>query len=338
MSLDLDKTVSLSADEPLPRAGQLGDDSADGLLLDAYSRTVSDVARRARPSVAHITVNRARSGRAGGSGFAFTADGFVLTNSHVVHESKDVTAAFADGAEYGARIVGEDPDTDVAVLRLEGGATTPAALGDSRALQQGQIAVAVGSPLGYELSVTAGIVSALGRTLKGFAGKLIDDVIQTDAALNPGNSGGPLLDSAGRVIGVNTAAIPSAQGLAFAVAINTVKWTTMELMRHGRVRRGRLGIVAQTAALPRRWVRENAWPAATGVRIKDIAGGSAAATAGLRSGDWIVGAQGETVAEQADLLKLLIGDGAGRTLTLKLLRPIAGVLTVVHVLATPSSA
>jgi S1-C subfamily serine protease len=155
--------------------------------------------------------------------------------------------------------------------------------------------------------------------------------------LNPGNSGGPLLDSAGRVIGVNTAAIPSAQGLAFAVAINTVKWTTMELMRHGRVRRGRLGIAAQTSALPRRFIRENDWPAATGVLIKDVAGGSAAAAAGLRVGDWIVGAQGEPVAEQADLLKLLIGDGAGRTLTLKVLRPTAGVVGVVHLVVTPSA-
>ena len=289
-----------------------------------------------RPSRTSPSAAR-RSGHAGGSAFAFTADGFVLTNSHVVHEAKDISAAFADGAEYGARLVGEDPDTDVAVLRLEGGSTTAMALGDSRGLQQGQIAIAVGSPLGYELTVTAGIVSALGRTLKGFAGKMIDDVIQTDAALNPGNSGGPLLDSAGRVIGVNTAAIPSAQGLAFAVAINTVKWATMELMRHGRVRRGRIGVVAQTATLPRRWVRENDWPAATGVRIKDVPAGSAAWAAGLRAGDWIVGAQGEPVAEQADLLKLLIGDGAGRTLALKVLRPNAGVLSVVHLIVTPTS-
>jgi S1-C subfamily serine protease len=312
-------------------------EAPDGALLDAYSTTVSRVARLARSSVAHITVSRARAGRAGGSGFAFTADGFVLTNSHVVHDSKEITAAFADGGEYRARLVGEDPHTDVAVLRLEGGATTPLTLGDSRELQQGQIAIAVGSPLGYELTVTAGIVSALGRTLKGFAGKLIDDVIQTDAALNPGNSGGPLLDSAGRVIGVNTAAIPSAQGLAFAVAINTVKWTTMELMRHGRVRRGRLGIVAQTAALPRRWIRENDWPAATGVRIKEVAGASAAAVAGLHAGDWIVGAQGEPVAEQADLLKLLIGEGAARTLSLKVLRPNAGVLGVIYLIVTPNA-
>jgi S1-C subfamily serine protease len=321
---------------PLESPPGSGDAPTDARLLDAYSQTVSQVARAARASVAHVTVSRARSAQAGGSGFAFTADGFVLTNSHVVHEARDITAAFADGAEYRARLVGEDPDTDVAVLRLEGGSTSAMTLGDSRDLQQGQIAIAIGSPLGYELTVTAGIVSALGRTLKGFAGKMIDDVIQTDAALNPGNSGGPLLDSAARVIGVNTAAIPSAQGLAFAVAINTVKWTTTELMRHGRVRRGRLGVVAQTAALPRRWIRENDWPAATGVRIKDIAAGSAAAVAGLRAGDWIVGAQGEPVAEQADLLKLLIGDGAGRTLALKVLRPAAGVLNVVHLIATPN--
>jgi S1-C subfamily serine protease len=340
MSQDTAKIVSLLDDEPEKRrAAAARDDGAapDAPLLDAYSRTVSEVARLARSSVAHITVNRPRAGRAGGSGFTFTADGFVLTNSHVVHETKDISAAFADGAEYGARLVGEDPDTDVAVLRLEGGSTTAMTLGDSRTLQQGQIAIAVGSPLGYELTVTAGIVSALGRTLKGFAGKMIDDVIQTDAALNPGNSGGPLLDSAARVIGVNTAAIPSAQGLAFAVAINTVKWTTMELMRHGRVRRGRLGAVAQTAALPRRWIRENDWPAATAVRIKDTASGSAAAAAGLRAGDWIIGAQGEPIAEQADLLKLLIGDGAGRTLALRVLRPNAGALGIVHLLVTPTA-
>ena len=330
------EAVPLLDDEPDRQRPERDDARRDLGLLDAYSRTVSDVARLARSSVAHVTVSRAQAGRAGGSGFAFTADGFVLTNSHVVHEARDITAAFADGAEYGARLVGEDPETDVAVLRLEGGSTTAMALGDSRSLTQGQIAIAIGSPLGYELTVTAGIVSALGRTLKGFAGKMIDDVIQTDAALNPGNSGGPLLDSGGSVIGVNTAAIPSAQGLAFAVAINTVKWTTMELMKHGRVRRGRLGLAAQTAPLPRRFIRENDWPAATGVRIKEVASGSAAAAAGLQPGDWIVGAQGEPVAEQADLLKLLIGEGAGRTLALTVLRPTAGVVAVVHLIVTPS--
>ncbi len=336
MSQNLAPMTSLadaeSAQHPLPPGAE---PSSDASLLDSYSNTVSRVARLARPSVAHVTVSRARAGEAGGSGFAFTADGFVLTNSHVVHDAKSIVAAFGDGDEYGARLVGEDPATDVAVLRLEGGPTTPLTLGESGALQQGQIAIAVGSPLGYELTVTAGIVSALGRTLRGFAGKPIDDVIQTDAALNPGNSGGPLLDSAGRVIGVNTAAIPSAQGLAFAVAINTVKWTTMELMRHGRVRRARLGVNAQTASLPRRWVRENDWRVSTGVRINDVVRGSPASYAGLRSGDWIVGAQGEAVAEQSDLLKLLIGDGVGRTLVFKVLRPKAGVLTMVEVAVTP---
>ena len=333
-------TIVSLADRESPRQPPLIDDiepSSDAALLDAYSNTVSRVARVARPSVAHVTVTRARSSEAGGSGFAFTADGFMLTNSHVVHDAKSIVAAFADGAECSARLVGEDPETDVAVLRLEDGSTTPVTLGDSGALQQGQIAVAVGSPLGYELTVTAGIVSALGRTLRGFAGKPIDDVIQTDAALNPGNSGGPLFDSAGRVIGVNTAAIPSAQGLAFAVAINTVKWTTMELMRHGRVRRARLGVAAETATLPRRWVRENEWRASTGVRIKNVERGSAASSADLRSGDWIVGAQGDPVADQGDLLKLLIGDNEGRTLVFKVLRPKAGVLTIAHVMVTPSS-
>ena len=237
-------------------------------MHDAYSRTVSQVARLARPSVAHITVRRADSGAGAGSGFVFTPDGFLLTNSHVVHSAKEIIAAFADGAEYRARLIGEDPSTDTAVLRLEGGSTAALPLSDSRQLQPGQIAIAVGSPLGFEFTVTAGIVSALGRSLPGFGGRMIEDVIQTDAALNPGNSGGPLLDSAGRVIGVNTAAIPSAHGLAFAVAINTAQWVAMELMRHGRVRRASLGVSAGIAPLPRRWVREHDWPVATGMRVQ----------------------------------------------------------------------
>jgi S1-C subfamily serine protease len=322
-----------------PSAPTDGRDDAinDDQLLDAYSRSVSSVARLARPSVAHLTVRRSPAATGAGSGFAFTHDGFILTNSHVMHEAKEVTAAFADGAEYRARVVGQDPDTDLAVLRLEGGSKAGMTLGNSRNVQQGQIAIAVGSPLGFEFSVTAGIVSALGRSLVGVGGKLIDDVIQTDAALNPGNSGGPLLDSAGRVIGVNTAAIPSAQGLAFAVAINTVKWATMEIMRHGRVRRGHLGVAAGRAMLPRRWVRENGWPVSTALRVKDVVKGSAAATAGLSAGDWIVGAQGEPISEHADLLRLLSGEGAGKPIALKLLRPTAGVLGALYVVVTPDA-
>ncbi len=309
---------------------------ADAALLDAYSRTVSQVAQQARPSVAHITVRRKDHGNGAGSGFVFTPDGFLLTNSHVVHGTREVIAAFADGAEYRARVIGEDPDTDTAVLRLEGGTTPALPLGDSGRLQPGQIAIAVGSPLGLEFTVTAGIVSALGRSLPGFGGRLIEDVIQTDAALNPGNSGGPLLNSAGKVIGVNTAVIPSAHGLAFAVAINTAQWIAMELMRHGRVRRALLGLSASVALLPRRWVREHDWPAATGIRVQQVVPGSASAGAGLQAGDWIVGVQGEPVSQLSDLLNWLAGDGAGRVLPLKILRPRHGILEVLHVLVTPA--
>jgi S1-C subfamily serine protease len=308
----------------------------DGVLRDAYSRTVSQIARQARPSVAHITVRRADGTAGAGSGFVYTPDGFLLTNSHVVHGAKEVMAAFADGAECRARLIGDDPGTDTAVLRLEGGSIAALALGDSRYLQPGQIAVAVGSPLGFEFTVTAGIISALGRSLQGFGGRMIEDVIQTDAALNPGNSGGPLLDSACRVIGVNTAAIPSAQGLAFAVAINTAQWVAMELMRHGRVRRAVLGISAGIAPLPRRWIREHSWPVATGLRLQQVMPGSAAASAGLQAGDWIVGVQGEPVSQLPDLLNWLGGDSAGQVLPLKILRPRAGVLEVLHVFVTPT--
>lgn len=311
--------------------GQTNDD-----LLDAYSRTVSQVARRARPSVAHVTVRKDGREAGAGSGFVFTPDGFLLTNAHVVHGAREIHAAFADGAEYGARLIGEDADTDTAVLRLEGGSSVALPLGDARRLRPGQIAVAVGSPLGFGFTVTAGIVSALGRSLPGFGGRLIEDVIQTDAALNPGNSGGPLLDSAGQAIGVNTAAIASAHGLAFAVSINTAQWVAMELMRHGRVRRASLGVAGGIAPLPRRWVRENDWPASTAMRVQQVIPGSPAAGAGLRAGDWIIGAQGEPVSQLSDLMHWLGGNAAGQVLPLKILRPRAGVLEVLHVLVTPT--
>jgi S1-C subfamily serine protease len=308
----------------------------DDALLDGYSRTVSRVAELARPSVAHMSVHRSDGSTGTGSGFAFTPDGFLLTNSHVVHGAKEVIAAFADGAEYRARPIGEDPSTDTAVLRLEGGAPPALPLADSIQLRQGQIAIAVGSPLGFDFSVTAGIVSALGRSLPGFGGRIIEDVIQTDAALNPGNSGGPLIDSAGRVIGVNTAAIPSAHGLAFAVAIDTAKWIAAELMRHGRVRRALLGLSGGIVPLPRRWVREHEWPASTAMRVDRVVPGSAAAGAGLLPGDWIVGVQGKPVSQLSDLLSWLVGDTAGQVLPLKILRPRAGVLEVMHLLVTPT--
>jgi S1-C subfamily serine protease len=321
-----------------PGASPAGAGNGDDELLDAYSRCVSGIARLARPSVAHVTVRGSNNARGAGSGFVFTNDGFLLTNSHVVHGAREVVASFPDGNEGRTALIGEDPDTDVAVLRLEGGASVAMQLGGSRRLQPGQIAVAVGSPLGFEFTITAGIVSALGRSLVGFGGRLIEDVIQTDASLNPGNSGGPLLDSAGEVIGMNTAAIPSANGLAFAVAIDTVRATAMELMRHGRVRRGRLGIAASTVALPRRWARENAWPETTAVMVQKVQRGSAAARADLRGGDWIVAVDGSAVPDMGSLLRRMTGDRAGERLTLSVLRPRAGTLRAVRVELTPDLA
>jgi S1-C subfamily serine protease len=323
------------ADDAAARAPAAAEPAAndDDALLDAYSRTVSRVARKASAAVVHIHVRDARR-RGTGSGFVFTPDGFLLTNSHVVHGLATLVAAFADGQERRARLVGDDPATDIAVLRLDDGPAQALALGDSRRVQPGQIAIAVGNPLGFDFSVTAGIVSALGRSLRGHAGHLIEDVIQTDAALNPGNSGGPLLDSAGEVIGVNTAAIPSAPGLCFAVAINTAQWAAGELMRYGEVRRGFLGIAAATARLPRRWVREAQWPAATGVRLEQVAAGGPAARAGLRSGDILVGLDGTPVAEVSGLLARLDRESIGRRMIARVLRESA----VVHAWLTPKAA
>jgi prepilin-type processing-associated H-X9-DG protein len=324
----------LSGNDAAPAAVRAADAANDDdALLDAYSRTVSRIARQASAAVAHIQA-RNRRPQGSGSGFVFTPDGFVLTNSHVVHGGGMLMAAFADGHEQRVRLVGDDPATDTAVLRLDDGPALPLPLGDSRSLQPGQIAVAVGNPLGFDFSVTAGIVSALGRSLRGYAGRLIEDVIQTDAALNPGNSGGPLLNSAGEVIGVNTAVIPSAQGLCFAVAINTVKWTAGELMRFGEVRRGFIGVVGASTRLPRHWVHESAWPAATGVRIEQIVNGGPAARAGLRAGDIVVGLDGTTVAEVSGLLALLGRESIGRQQVLRFLRD--GTLNQVSVV--PESA
>lgn len=318
-----------------PNSGRSG--AGDAALLDAYSRTVSDVADVARRSVVHIKVHReaGRNRSGSGSGFAFSPDGFLLSNSHVVHGASELIAAFADGGEERVRLVGEDPGTDTAVLRLQGGSLPALPLADSALLRQGQIAIAVGAPLGFDFTVTAGVVSALGRSLQGFGGRLIDDVVQTDAALNPGNSGGPLLDSAGRVIGINTAMIPSAQGLAFAVAVNTAKWTAGEIMRHGRVRRGAIGIEAAPAPLPRRWVREEQWPATSGVRVMRVLAGGAAANAGLREGDVIVGVQGAAVSQLSELLAAISGDNMHTALLFKVLRPESGVMRVQHVWIRP---
>lgn len=314
----------------------------DDFPLDAYSAAVTQVAQAASPAVAHVKVrkkggNGAAGAQGSGSGFLFTPDGFTLTNAHVVEGASELRAAFADGTETAARLVGLDASTDIAVLRLESHPAAFLALGGSARLQPGQLAVAVGNPLGFDFTVTAGIVSALGRSLPARGGRMIEDVIQTDVALNPGNSGGPLLDSAAQVIGVNTAVIPSAQGLSFAVAIDTARWVAGELMRHGAVRRGRLGVQCAAVALPRRWVRENDWPVATGLRLVDVMAGGAAARDGLHEGDILVGCDGAPLAQLSDLLKRLAGEGYGQPLLFKLLRPVAGTLTAMYFTVHPGA-
>jgi S1-C subfamily serine protease len=310
--------------------------SRDAPLLDAYSQTVSDVVERVGPSVAAVRVQAsegARGQRSGsGSGFLFTPDGYLLTNSHVVRAggrsrpaaSTALIASFGDGREFRARWVGDDPDTDLAVLQIDGmsqGALMHASLGQSSGVRRGEIAIAIGNPLGFEHTVTAGIVSALGRSMRASTGRLIPDVIQTDAPLNPGNSGGPLLNSRGEVIGVNTAIIPGAQAICFAVAIDIAHAAIPQLLRHGRVRRGYLGVGGTTMELDRRIARAHGLDEPHGVRVTSVESGSPAAAARLKTGDIIVGLDGIAVAS-VDKLHQLLGDGrVGRDVVLKVLRP-----------------
>ena len=297
----------------------------DAELLDAYSRAVSGVVERVAPSVVSVEIKqRRRSGgreaAGAGSGFVFTPDGFILTNSHVVHGASDVNVAFADGRRLRAELIGDDPETDLAVVRVTTSVLTSAPLGDSASLRVGQVVIAIGNPLGFQSTVTAGVVSALGRSFRSVNGRLIDNVIQTDAALNPGNSGGPLLDSRGHVVGVNTAVILPAQGICFAVAVNTVKLVAGQLIAHGRVRRGRIGVGGQNVALPRLAARAHRLERPSGVLITTIEDGSPAARAGLQPGDIIVGFGGEAVRGIDDLHRLLTADRIGTGTTIIALR------------------
>jgi S1-C subfamily serine protease len=286
----------------------------DGALLDAYSNAVVSAAERVSPAVAKIEVTQtaasARNGEprerhGGGSGLVFTPDGLVLTNSHVVHNASRIRLSLPDGRQFPAHLIGEDPATDLAVVRIDAPSLTAAQLGDSQKLRVGQLAIAIGNPYGFQYTVTAGVVSALGRSLRSYSGRMIDDVIQTDASLNPGNSGGPLVSSDGEVIGVNTATIMGAQGLCFAIGINTAKFVASRLLQQGRIRRAYIGVEAQTTPLHRRIVRFYDLPKETGVVVVGVQDGSPAQRAGLQEGDVIVALGGQAIAGVDDLHRLL---------------------------------
>jgi S1-C subfamily serine protease len=319
------RTESSPGDEPERAGGPVSDDE----LLDAYSRAVVTAAERVGPAVVRVDIQRsvrARSRRGAerevggqGSGFVFTPDGFVLTNSHVVKGARAVRVEMPDGRSASAEIVGDDPDTDIAVLRIDAGATAWAELGDSSRLRVGQLVIAIGNPLGFQSTVTAGVVSALGRSFRSTTGRLIDDVIQTDAALNPGNSGGPLVDSRGVVIGVNTAVILPAQGICLAVGITTVKQVAAKLIRDGRVRRGYIGIAGQSVALDAAAARALGMPGG-GVLVQRVEPASPAARAGVREGDVVIGLDDDPVTGIDDLHRLLTEERIDRPVQLHLLR------------------
>ena len=308
----------LEIEEPSQRGTRNAQPDAD--LLDAYSTAVTTAAARISPSVVNINVTDSRGRKGGGSGFFFTPDGFILTNSHVVSGAERVDVILADGSRYGASVSGDDPHTDLAVIRISAPTQVAARLGDSDAIQPGQLAIAVGNPLGFQTTVTAGVVSALGRSMRAKSGRLIENVIQTDAALNPGNSGGPLVDSRGEVIGVNTAVIMGAQGICFAIGINTAKFVAARLMRDGHVARSYIGVAGQTVPLHRRVVRFYDLPLEHGVLVAGVEPGSPAARAGLAEGDLIVAFAGKAVASVDELHRLLTDERAGVKSAVEIIR------------------
>src|SRR5437870_8849161 len=293
----------------------------DLVLLDAYSRAVIGAVDRVGPAVLHLQVGGLKDGAGGaGSGVVFTPDAYVLTNSHVVSGARKIEATFPDGRSLAAQMVGDDPDTDLAVLRLEGEAPGFARLGDSRRLRVGQLVVAIGNPFGFRCTVTAGVVSALGRSLRTRSGRLIDSVIQTDAALNPGNSGGPLVISSGEVVGINTAIIGMAQGICFSISASTVEFVAARLIRDGRVRRCYIGVAGQNVPLPRRIVRFHNLAGETGVRVQSTAADGAARAAGLLSGDIIVAVDGIAIGDVDELHRLMTEERVGRPVPISVLR------------------
>jgi S1-C subfamily serine protease len=333
MNLDLNANfVSSGADSSeAPAAAAAHVTIDDSVLLDAYSQAVTRAVEKISPSVVNIEVHQSvrsrrrpesEERRGGGSGFIFTPDGLILTNSHVVHDAARIEVTVADGRKLPARTIGDDPATDLAVIQIDGAGLVAAALGDSQALRVGQLVMAIGSPYGFQSTVTAGVVSALGRSLRSYSGRLIEDVIQTDASLNPGNSGGPLVASDGRVVGVNTATILPAQGICFAIGINTAKFVASRLLRDGRIRRSYIGVSAQTAPIHRRLVRYYDLPKETGVVVLSTEPDSPAKRAGLREGDVIVALDDQPVAGVDDLHRVLSDVKTGVSSELTVLRGI----------------
>ena len=313
------RTGRNAAQDPVPP-----DDQA---LLDSYSQAVIDVVDGVGPAVVRLAVfdgNPARPGQSrggSGSGVIVAPDGLILTNSHVAGTASRIEVTTADGQDLHARLVGDDPDTDLALIRIDEAATLPSArLGDSKRLKRGQLVIAIGNPLGFESTVTTGVVSALGRSLRSHNGRLIDDVIQTDAALNPGHSGGPLVSSRGEVVGINTAVIMGAQGICFAVAANTASFVLGELVRHGRVRRAFIGIAAQQTAIPPLRRRAAGLTQDRADMISTVEPDSAAERAGLRPGDIIVALDGAAITGADDLVRALTGDKIGRSVAFDVLR------------------
>jgi S1-C subfamily serine protease len=312
--------------------GPGGPGGSDPELLDAYSRAVTQAVERVSPGVVNLEVTQRRgSGEGmgpygpaevagGGSGFLFTPDGFLFTNSHVVHRATEIHVTLADGRRFRGELMGDDPDTDLAVVRIDASNLAPVTLGDSQRVRVGQVAIAIGNPYGFQTTVTTGVVSALGRGLRTPSGRLIENVIQTDAALNPGSSGGPLVTSSGEVIGVNTATLFPAQGLCFATAINTAKFVAVQLIEEGRVRRSYIGIAGQNAPIHRRVVRYFGLTAESGVRLAALEPGGPAEQAGLRTGDLIIGFNGATIAGLDDLQRMLTDRQVGVPSALSVLR------------------
>jgi S1-C subfamily serine protease len=304
---------------------------SDDNLLDAYSAAVTAAAERVSPSVVNVEIrqrpdnrqpspSRPMELRGSGSGFVFTPDGFILTNSHVVHRASRLGVTLPDGRSFEAHLIGEDPDTDLAVIRVTADGLVPAVLGDSKSIRVGQLVVAIGNPYGFQCTVTAGVVSALGRSLRSHSGRLIDDVVQTDAALNPGNSGGPLVTSRGEVIGVNTAVILPAQGLCFAIAINTAKHVAGLLIRNGKIRRGHIGVAGQNVTLHRRLVHQHGLAVTSGILVISLEPNGPAYRAGLREGDVIVAYGSHPVASIDELHRLLTEEQVGTNIELTLVR------------------